>query len=98
LFKAQFVDGKNIDDPHTLLAIGLEIGLNAQTVTAMLSSDLYAGEVRKDEAIAAAIGINGVPFFVLNNRYGISGAQAPELFLTALQEAWADQSAMQVTR
>ncbi len=93
LFKAQFVDGKNIDDKDTLLEIGLEIGLPEQEITGMLSSGMYADAVRKDEAIAADIGISGVPFFVLNNKYGVSGAQAPELFLSALQEAWADHSA-----
>ncbi|HEX3933290.1 MAG TPA: DsbA family oxidoreductase [Puia sp.] len=97
LFKAQFVEGKNIDDPDTLFAIGTEIGLDAQEVLGMLSSDLYADKVRKDEAIAATIGINGVPFFVLNNKYGISGAQAPELFLSALRKAWADDPAIQTT-
>ncbi len=90
LFKAQFVSGKNIDDKDTLLEIGNEVGLDPQEVTSMLSSDKYTAEVRKDEAIAGDLGINGVPFFVLNSKYGISGAQSPETFLSALQEAWAD--------
>ncbi len=97
LFKAQFVEGKNIDDPDTLLAIGTGVGLNAQEVAEMLSSDLYADKVRKDEAIAATLSINGVPFFVLDDRYAVSGAQAPEIFLSALEKAWADDPAMQTT-
>jgi predicted DsbA family dithiol-disulfide isomerase len=97
LFKAQFADGKNIDDADTLLEIGSQIGIDAQEIGGMLSSDLYGDKVRKDEAIAANLGINGVPFFVLDDRYAVSGAQAPEIFLSALEKAWADDSAMQTT-
>lgn len=90
LFKAQFVSGRNIDDKNTLLETGNEIGLDAEEITKMLSSDEYTAEVRKDETKAGEIGINGVPFFVFNNKYGVSGAQSPETFLSALREAWAD--------
>jgi predicted DsbA family dithiol-disulfide isomerase len=90
LFKAHFTDGKNIDDKNALVEIGTEIGLDAEEMTRMLSSGAYTQEVREDEAAAQTIGINGVPFFVLNNKYGVSGAQSPEIFLSALQQAWAE--------
>lgn len=88
LFKAHFTDGKNIDDLDTLVSLATEIGLDAQEATTVLSGDAFTQKVREDEAIAQNIGINGVPFFVLNNKYGVSGAQAPETFLDALNKAW----------
>lgn len=88
LFKAYFIEGKNIDDPHMLEEIGSSIGLNGKSVLNLLNSDDYTEAVRKDEAQAQSLGIRGVPFFVLNGKYGISGAQAPEVFLQGLNRAW----------
>lgn len=90
LFKAYFTDGKNIDDNDTLVEIGTSIGLKAQVVSNMLASTEFIQQVREDETRAQQIGINGVPFFVLNNKYGISGAQAAETFTQALQQAWGE--------
>lgn len=90
LFKSYFTNGKNIDDDGTLMDIGTSIGLDKNEVSKMLSSDDFTNEVRQDEAIAQNIGINGVPFFVLNNKYGVSGAQQPETFSQALQQAWGE--------
>ncbi|HEY6083703.1 MAG TPA: DsbA family oxidoreductase, partial [Chitinophagaceae bacterium] len=90
LFRAYFTGGKNIDDKDELVEIGTGIGLPAPEVTSMLASDAYTREVREDEAAADNIGINGVPFFVLNNKYGVSGAQDPETFLSALEQAWSE--------
>lgn len=88
LFKAHFTEGKNIDDKQTLEEIGVSIGLDAKSVRSVLDSDRYSEEVRQDEAQAQKLGISGVPFFVLNHKYGISGAQAPEIFLQGLNQAW----------
>jgi predicted DsbA family dithiol-disulfide isomerase len=88
LFDAHFVRGMNIDDAVTLNQIGLEIGLPAEDLDDLLSSDRYAKEVRLDEDMANQLGISGVPFFVINNQYAISGAQSPEIFLSALNQAW----------
>lgn len=88
LFKAHFTDGKNIDDLDTLVLLAAGIGIDAQETTEVLSGDAFTQKVREDEAIAQHIGISGVPFFVLNNKYGVSGAQAPETFLDALNKAW----------
>lgn len=88
LFKAHFTDGKNIDDRSSLIEIGTEAGLDVQDMTAVLDSDDFADEVRYDEKTAETIGIRGVPFFVLNEKLGVSGAQSPETFLAALTQAW----------
>lgn len=91
LFKAHFIEGKNIDDIATLKEIGTAVGLSPDELSELLASDQYSAEVREDEMKAHAIGIRGVPFFILNDKYAVSGAQAPELFLQALNGAWQDQ-------
>jgi len=88
LFKAYFTDGKDISDPEVLITLGAEIGLEKKAIQQILSSDAYTKEVRRDEAEAQAIGVNGVPFFVLDNKYAVSGAQAPAVFKQALEQAW----------
>jgi predicted DsbA family dithiol-disulfide isomerase len=90
LFKAHFIEGKNIDDTDTLVAIGMSIGLEEKEVREVLASDGYSKEVKRDEMQAQKIGIGGVPFFVLNNKYGVSGAQSAETFLEVLEESWKD--------
>jgi len=88
LFKAYFAEGRNIDDKEILLKTGVSIGLDESEVKEIFSSDVYTKEVRKDEMQAQSIGINGVPFFVLNNKYAVSGAQSPETFLEVLEQTW----------
>lgn len=88
LFKAYFMEGKNIDDKETLLKTGVSNGLVETEVKEMFSSDAFSKEVREDETQAQSIGINGVPFFVLNNKYAVSGAQSPETFLDVLEQTW----------
>jgi len=90
LFKAYFTEGKNIADHGTLIDLGKEIGLKEPAIREMFLSKAMEEEVRNDEANAQILGIRGVPFFVLNNKYGISGAQAPEMFLQALHKAWSE--------
>ena len=90
LFKAHFTDGKNIDDPETLLRIGTAIGLVEQDVRRVLRSDDFKEEVKADELLGRSIGIRGVPFFIFNDKYALSGAQSPEIFLQTLRRAWAD--------
>ena len=88
LFKAYFSEGKDISDHLTLIILGDEIGLDGRLVKQMLDSDALTDEVRYDERQAGELGINGVPFFVINDRYGVSGAQQPEVFLQTLEKAW----------
>lgn len=88
LFKAYFTEGKDISDHLTLIVLGDEIGLDGRQVKQMLDSNDFADEVRYDEKQARDIGISGVPFFLVNDRYAVSGAQEPEVFLQALQRGW----------
>ncbi|WP_316741260.1 DsbA family oxidoreductase [Pedobacter antarcticus] len=88
LFIAHFTDGKNIDDPAILLELGKESGLQAEDVQEMLEGYAYGDDVRADEEMASKIGISGVPFFIINQKLAVSGAQAPETFLGALNQAY----------
>ena len=78
LLRATFTEGEPIGDHETLVRLGVEAGLDADEARAVLASDRYAAEVRGDEAQARAYGITGVPFFVVDGRYGVSGAQPAE--------------------
>ncbi len=89
LMQAYFSEGEPIGDHETLARIAAEAGLDAEEARAALASDAYADDVRADEARAAEFGITGVPFVAIDERYGVSGAQPTEVFLTALQTAWA---------
>jgi predicted DsbA family dithiol-disulfide isomerase len=90
LFKAYFTEGKNIDDAETLIALGMELGLDTVEVKQTLETSAFADEVKQDVADAAYLGIRGVPFFVFNNKYGISGAQAVPVFEQTLDKAYSE--------
>ena len=90
LFKAYFTDGKNIDDIATLIDLGTTIGLDATETKQTLESDAYAAEVKHDVAEAQHLGISGVPFFVINRKYGISGAQAVPVFEETIDKAFTE--------
>jgi predicted DsbA family dithiol-disulfide isomerase len=90
LFKAHFVEGKNIDGAETLMNIGISAGIDKDELKKTIDSGEFSKQVRQDEQQAQLYGINGVPFFVLNNKYGVSGAQPQEIFLEALTQAWDD--------
>jgi predicted DsbA family dithiol-disulfide isomerase len=88
LFDAYFGRAENVADPAVLLRLATEAGLDARRVEEVLASREYDDAVDADVRQAAAYGANGVPFFVVDGRYGISGAQPTELFAQALQQAW----------
>ncbi len=88
LFKAYFTEGKNTADVETLVKIGAEIGLEEGEIRNTLAGDDFSDEVENDIYIAQQIGVNGVPFFVLDSKYAISGAQESTTFLAALNQAW----------
>lgn len=90
LFKAYFTDGKNIDDQDTLIDLGVSIGLNTDEIKQTLLSDAFADEVKHDLSEAQQLGIQGVPFFVMNNKYGVSGAQAVPVFSETLEKSFAE--------
>ena len=79
-FAAFFSRGLNIGKEESLKKVGEEIGLESEEVENVLSTDMYADEVRNDEQMAAQFGISGVPFFVFDRKYGVSGAQPVEVF------------------
>lgn len=88
LLAAYFTEGKNTADHEVLTNIGLQIGLDANEISNVLESNQYADEVNNDINYAQEIGVRGVPFFVLGNKYAISGAQSIETFLAALTQTW----------
>jgi len=90
---AQLEQGEVLDDVETLVRLGLEVGLPEGEIREVLGGDAYAAEVQADIDEAHALGINGVPFFVIDRRYGISGAQPSELFLQALAQAKSEAEA-----
>jgi len=87
-FKAYFTEGKDLSNPETLLSLGLEIGLTATDVEEALNDAKYAQLVQQDIQQAAQLGIRGVPFFLIDGKYAISGAQPTTVFLQGLQQAY----------
>jgi predicted DsbA family dithiol-disulfide isomerase len=88
LFEAYLSEGKHIGEAETLIQLGREIGLDAGEVSQLLNSDDYADAVKEEIRQAQRLGISGVPFFVIDNKYGISGAQPREQFLKTLDDIW----------
>lgn len=87
LFQAYFSDGRTLSDPETLIEIGVKAGLSEAELRAALDCETYAPEVRREQALAASMGVSGVPFFVIG-RYAVEGAQPPEQLLRVLDVAW----------
>jgi predicted DsbA family dithiol-disulfide isomerase len=86
LFKAYFVEGRHVGRDADLADLAAEIGLDRDEVLRSLAENEYLADVRADQAQAAAYGIQGVPFFVIDGKYGISGAQDPQVFASALAQ------------
>ena len=93
LFRAYLGEGRAIGERDVLAEIAAEAGLDTEAVRTMLASEEYAGAVRSDEARAQMFGITGVPFFAIDERVGISGAQPSELLLEVLRETWRESEA-----
>jgi predicted DsbA family dithiol-disulfide isomerase len=90
LFRVHFIEAKNIDDLEVLSEAGRGIGLDPDELKEVLLTDAFTDEVKLDELAAQQIGVRGVPFFVFDDKYGVSGAQSPNVFLETLQKAWAE--------
>ncbi len=86
LFKAYFSEGKDINDLGVLSEVASMVGLNSTEVEVVLSGDAYKKDVRDDEELAAQFGLSGVPAFVIERKFLISGAQPVEAFLEALND------------
>jgi predicted DsbA family dithiol-disulfide isomerase len=93
LLRGYFEEGRLMSDHATLVQLAVEAGLDEREATDVLVGDTYADAVRADEAAAGDLGIDGVPCFVLDLRFGVSGAQSPNVMLSALQRAWSERSA-----
>jgi predicted DsbA family dithiol-disulfide isomerase len=96
LLLAYFTDGERIGDRATLARLGAEAGLDEAEAAEVLASDRYLAEVRADQAEARELGIQGVPFFVLDRRYGVSGAQPVEVLGQALRQAYAESEPLRL--
>lgn len=90
LLAAYFLRAEDVGDHAVLRDVALGAGLDPERVDAVLASEEYADAVAADVAQARAYGATGVPFFVVDGRYGISGAQPAEVFSQTLERAWAD--------
>jgi predicted DsbA family dithiol-disulfide isomerase len=88
LLRAHFTEGELVSDHAVLERLGGEVGLPAEEVRALLAGDRFAAEVREDERLAAGLGIQAVPFFVVDRAFGASGAQPPEVLGELLRRAW----------
>ncbi|MFT4052816.1 MAG: DsbA family oxidoreductase [Microbacterium sp.] len=91
LMSAYFTEGRHVGRIDDLVALAAEAGLDADAAREALESGRYLPDVRADQAQARAYGIQGVPFFVIDGRYGVSGAQPPEAFAQVLRQVWAER-------
>lgn len=85
---AYFTEGKHVGRIDDLVDLAVEVGLDADRARAALESEEFLPAVRQDQAQARAYGIQGVPFFVVDGQYGISGAQPPAAFENVLRDLW----------
>ena len=91
LFAAYYTEGKDIAATEVLIETGTSLGIPADEIQQMLQSDLYIDEVRQDQYRAQQIGVQGVPFFVFNNKYAVSGAQPVDVFTQVLDTVWEEE-------
>jgi len=93
LYKANFAEERTVfADDERLVELAVAAGLDADAARGVLADpNAYADDVRADEREAAELGANGVPFFVLDRKYGVSGAQPAEVFAQALTQAWGER-------
>jgi predicted DsbA family dithiol-disulfide isomerase len=87
---ANFFEGEPIGRHDVLARLAVEAGLDADDVRNVLAGDAYAEAVRVDERVAQSLGVTGVPFFLIDDAYGVPGAQDPMVFLNLLNRAWAE--------
>jgi predicted DsbA family dithiol-disulfide isomerase len=90
LHRAYFTEQRSVFDHAALADLAADAGLDRDEARAVLAGDDYARDVDADEAMARSLGVTGVPFFVFDRRYAVSGAQPPEVLAQALERTWAD--------
>lgn len=91
LFASYYTMGRDLGDVETLVLVAHEIGLDPVAVRSMLESDEFINEVKMDQYHASQIGVKGVPFFVFNNKYAVSGAQPSSVFSEVLEKVWHEE-------
>jgi len=96
LFVAYFTEGSPVGDPETLVRLAAEVGLDPAGAADVLAGDRYANEVRAEERSAVELGVTGVPFFVVDRRFAIPGAQDADTILGVLERAWAKAHPLEV--
>lgn len=94
LFRAHFTEGKNIDDMAILIELGKEAGLDEKAVKDILENGRFADDVHTDIYEARQVGVRGVPFFLFNGKYTISGAHESDVLLSALEQVKAEEEKM----
>jgi predicted DsbA family dithiol-disulfide isomerase len=94
--RATFGEGLSVSDHDALSALAVEVGLDEGEVRDVLASGGYADAVRADEAQAQEYDVTGVPFFVVDGKFGVSGAQGPAYFLKVLEHAWQERAPLTV--
>ncbi|HVM03365.1 MAG TPA: DsbA family oxidoreductase [Acidimicrobiales bacterium] len=92
LMAAYFTEGEPLADHQALVRAAVAVGLDGAEAGRVLAGDAYADDVRADQADARRLGISAVPFFVVDRRYGVAGAQPADVVLAALEQAWARRS------
>lgn len=96
LFAAYYTQGKDIGDIGALTAIGVSVGLNEEAIKEMYATDAFIEAVHKDQYVAQQVGVQGVPFFVLNEKYAVSGAQPTDIFKQVLDKVWEEEKPVAV--
>ncbi|MCM3631547.1 DsbA family oxidoreductase [Paenibacillus glycanilyticus] len=96
LFKAYFTDSKHLGKREILADLAAEIGLDREEALKALEESAYKQEVRSNEQEAGQLGVRGVPFFVIDRKYAVSGAQPSEVFLQAVSKAWEENKPLTV--
>ena len=96
LLAAYQAEGEAISDHDVLVARAVDVGLDEADVRHALAGDRYATDVRRDEAEARNLGVSGVPFFVIDRRYAVSGAEATDVLLDVLERAWSARRPFEV--
>lgn len=91
LYRAYFSEQRSVFDTDSLVALAGDAGLDADEARIVLESGAYTPEVAADLSEARRLGVSGVPFFVIDDRYGIAGAQPIDIFRQALAQAWANR-------
>jgi predicted DsbA family dithiol-disulfide isomerase len=94
LLKAYFIDGRHVGRIEDLADLAAEIGLDRSEVVTVLTENTYLADVKQDVAQAEAYGIQGVPFFVFDEKYGVSGAQDPATFANVLAQVQSEREAV----